>query len=462
MPRRNFADAVIRALALALSYLPGYLLLVISEYIYYKPFYYFVGLFGCLLILLAFVSTIAELRGAFPYPDSISGWIAVGLEALATVISVLVFWIWSPLSLLARAQKKKVSFPSALEYLVPRLQKAALLKHRAAAKRRNELSHNTARALCRIHYRLAFYGYLELPGFIDSISDSTKTLSNSTVPTAVTHSRLAILYYLNFHLQPPRDKTAYEPYLILAVAYGILARWLPSLRERVLSSLAAATEERWLKTQLQEWIPKGLKTLREDHLGYIVGVIRQLAKHPEYQDDNRFLRLVEMFEKGTTKEQLDQIRSEINLLSDEAWMSETEVEERHWLEEMLGASVEAVSIPLFRSGNAPAALTQIRGWNWGAFFLSAFWAFAHGLAALGLLGIFLILLTPCIGPLVFAIFLGNKGNELAWKNRPFESIQDFHKTQRAWAFWGIPLFLFIWNIPILLIIFTKMRGLYYP
>jgi hypothetical protein len=36
-----------------------------------------------------------------------------------------------------------------------------------------------------------------------------------------------------------------------------------------------------------------------------------------------------------------------------------------------------------------------------------------------------------------AIYLGIKGNALAWQNRTFQSSEDFHRCQRTWAAWGI-------------------------
>ena len=33
------------------------------------------------------------------------------------------------------------------------------------------------------------------------------------------------------------------------------------------------------------------------------------------------------------------------------------------------------------------------------------------------------------------------GNQWAWQNRQWESIQQFKETQRVWAIWGLVLFL---------------------
>ena len=36
----------------------------------------------------------------------------------------------------------------------------------------------------------------------------------------------------------------------------------------------------------------------------------------------------------------------------------------------------------------------------------------------------------------YPIVLGIKGNEWAWQNRPFRSVQEFRDTQRVWGMWG--------------------------
>lgn len=77
---------------------------------------------------------------------------------------------------------------------------------------------------------------------------------------------------------------------------------------------------------------------------------------------------------------------------------------------------------------------ELRGWNWGAFFLNWIWAIGNSVW-IGLLAL--------LGPiaLIMAIILGIKGNEWAWQNRKFESVEQFKKVQKAWAIWGLVLFL---------------------
>lgn len=77
--------------------------------------------------------------------------------------------------------------------------------------------------------------------------------------------------------------------------------------------------------------------------------------------------------------------------------------------------------------------TELNHWNWGAFFLTWIWSVGNK-TWIGLLALF--------GPLAFimAIVLGIKGNEWAWQNRKFESVEQFKNVQRTWARIGLILF----------------------
>ena len=75
---------------------------------------------------------------------------------------------------------------------------------------------------------------------------------------------------------------------------------------------------------------------------------------------------------------------------------------------------------------------ELEGWNWGGFLLTWVWAIGNrvwiGLAALAPV--------PMAG-LAIAILLGIKGNEWAWQNKKWQSIEHFRRTQRIWLYWGI-------------------------
>ena len=80
---------------------------------------------------------------------------------------------------------------------------------------------------------------------------------------------------------------------------------------------------------------------------------------------------------------------------------------------------------------------EIRGWNWGAFFLSLIWTICNNV------WIGLLVLVPYLWlPMIFV--LGAKGNEWAWQHKRWDSIKHFKRVQKAWASWGlILLFLYL-------------------
>ncbi len=86
------------------------------------------------------------------------------------------------------------------------------------------------------------------------------------------------------------------------------------------------------------------------------------------------------------------------------------------------------------SGTGPSAILpeELDGWNWGGFLLTWVWAVGNkvwiGLAALA---------PVPFANLAVGILLGIKGNEWAWKNKKWKSIEHFSHTQRVWLYWGI-------------------------
>jgi hypothetical protein len=76
----------------------------------------------------------------------------------------------------------------------------------------------------------------------------------------------------------------------------------------------------------------------------------------------------------------------------------------------------------------------VKGWSWGAFLLNWIWA-VFNKTWIGLL-----CFVPYIG-LIFSIYLGIKGRELAWKNKRWESLEHFNRVQGKWSFWAVVLVL---------------------
>ena len=86
------------------------------------------------------------------------------------------------------------------------------------------------------------------------------------------------------------------------------------------------------------------------------------------------------------------------------------------------------------SGKGPSfpVPEEIKGWSWGAFLLNWIWSIGNN-TYIGLLA-----LVPYLG-FIMVIILGIKGNEWAWQNRRWESIEHFKNTQRVWTNVGVVL-----------------------
>ncbi len=81
------------------------------------------------------------------------------------------------------------------------------------------------------------------------------------------------------------------------------------------------------------------------------------------------------------------------------------------------------------SGVVPAEVKA--GFNWGAFFLHWIWGIGNNVW---------ISFVVLVLPVIWNIYLGVKGNELAWLNREWASVQQFKETQYVWSRWGWIIF----------------------
>ena len=106
------------------------------------------------------------------------------------------------------------------------------------------------------------------------------------------------------------------------------------------------------------------------------------------------------------------------------------------------ASAGVASNGIISSGNgsgtgATAVLpVELRGFNMGAFWLSWLWAIANN-TWVGLLA-----LVPYVGVIMWFV-LGAKGNEWAWQNRKWESVEQLKQVQAIWARSGLITFIVI-------------------
>jgi len=103
------------------------------------------------------------------------------------------------------------------------------------------------------------------------------------------------------------------------------------------------------------------------------------------------------------------------------------------------------------TGSMAQLPVELRGLNWGGFLMTWIWSIANK-SYIGLLS-----LVPYVGWIMHFVIL-IKGNEWAWQNRRWESIEDFKNCQRLWAYWGLGLFIgliVLWGIAMLVIMATS-------
>ncbi len=79
--------------------------------------------------------------------------------------------------------------------------------------------------------------------------------------------------------------------------------------------------------------------------------------------------------------------------------------------------------------------------NWGAFLLNWIWGIGNNTyITLVIFLSFIAAVIPFFGafvPLALCIWFGVKGNEWAWQNKKFESVEAFHEYQKKWAIAGV-------------------------
>lgn len=86
-------------------------------------------------------------------------------------------------------------------------------------------------------------------------------------------------------------------------------------------------------------------------------------------------------------------------------------------------------------GKAAQVPDEVRGWNWGAFLLNWVWGIGNSTY------IALLMFMPLVN-FVIPFVLGARGNEWAWRNRTWRSVEEFKATQRKWAWAGL-IFVFV-------------------
>lgn len=77
---------------------------------------------------------------------------------------------------------------------------------------------------------------------------------------------------------------------------------------------------------------------------------------------------------------------------------------------------------------------EIDRWNWGAFLLNWIWGIGNNT------WIALLALVPFLN-LIWIFVLGAKGSAWAWRNKSWESVEQFRRVQRHWAIAGVAVWL---------------------
>ena len=124
---------------------------------------------------------------------------------------------------------------------------------------------------------------------------------------------------------------------------------------------------------------------------------------------------------------------------------------------------------------------EIKGWNWGAFFLGWIWGIGNKVWIALLTLLLLVSFIPITyimfdviempygteGPtlilygsfyFIVSIVLGIKGNEWAWTNKKWDSIEHFKRTQRTWGMVGTRLTLTAWLFFGWTVVYTNTLG----
>ncbi len=81
-------------------------------------------------------------------------------------------------------------------------------------------------------------------------------------------------------------------------------------------------------------------------------------------------------------------------------------------------------------GSKAAVPAGLGEWNWGGFLLTWIWGIGNNVWWSFLFFI------PFLGWTVIPLLLAFKGNEWAWQNKRWESVEHFKRVQHIWTMWG--------------------------
>jgi len=90
-----------------------------------------------------------------------------------------------------------------------------------------------------------------------------------------------------------------------------------------------------------------------------------------------------------------------------------------------------------RKTDYSANIKKVAGWNWGAAFLGPYWGMYYNVW-----WVLILFFIPILDIFLF-IFMGIKGNEIAYSKNKWMDVDEFKKGQKKWKIWGILAFILI-------------------
>ena len=106
-----------------------------------------------------------------------------------------------------------------------------------------------------------------------------------------------------------------------------------------------------------------------------------------------------------------------------------------------------------KGGELPSG---VKKWNWAAFLMPAVWGLFSGVPYTAILfgAAFLPPTIQLVVMVVASVYLGVKGNELAWRGKKWQSVEQFNAFQKQWASWAVKLTVAVAALLVLYVIST--------